>query len=207
MDNLIKKLQELFAGDSSGHDFAHTFRVYQTAMHIADAETCNREVVALGALLHDCDDRKLFQTEDYANARRLLEEYGASEELKQQVIEAIKTVSFSGASQTPATIEGKIIQDADRLDALGAVGIARTFAYGGAHGTPMYDPQIPPRMDMTPQQYRNHHGTSLNHFYEKLFTLKDTMNTQTAKGIAQRRDAEMHRFVEAFLAQWTGEDL
>ena len=203
MEKLITKLRQLFSQDVSGHDLHHTLRVYRTAMEIARQEECNQEVVALGALLHDADDKKLFQTEDYANARKLLESYGASLALTEQVIGVISTVSF-GDGKIPETIEGKIVQDADRLDAMGAVGIARTFAYGGSHGLPIYDPEIPPKMGMTPEQYRSHKGTSVNHFYEKLLTLKDTLHTQTAKKIAERRHKFMEEFLEEFLAQWNG---
>ena len=202
-ETLLDRVRKLFSGDVSGHDFYHTLRVHSTAMAIAREENCNREVVMLGALLHDADDKKLFATEDYANARKLLLEYGASPELARQVIGVISTVSF-GEGKTPDTIEGKIVQDADRLDALGAVGIARTFAYGGSRGLPIHDPEILPQMGMTPDQYRDHKGTSINHFYEKLLTLKDTLHTQTAKAIAEKRHRFMEMFLEEFLAQWDG---
>ncbi|MBO5837174.1 MAG: HD domain-containing protein [Oscillospiraceae bacterium] len=203
----ITKLKEeircLFDQDASGHDYYHTMRVYQNAMTIAQQENCDREVVALGALLHDADDRKLFSTENYENARKLLAFYGASGELTEKVVSLIATVSFGGG-KTPDTIEGKIVQDADRLDALGAIGIARTFAYGGSHSTPMYDPEIPPRENMTPEQYRNHKGTSFNHFYEKLLKLKDTMHTKKAKELAAHRHAFLETFAQEFLQEWEG---
>lgn len=198
------RVKVLFLHDAGGHDFFHTLRVYRTAMSIAEKEPCNPEIVALGALLHDADDKKLFSTENYANARAILREYGASPQLENAVIEVISTVSFGGSSTIPATVEGRIVQDADRLDAIGAIGIARTFAYGGSHGTPMHDPGIPPRIGMTTEEYRSHKGTSLNHFYEKLFRLKETLNTHTAKEMALHRDAFLHRFVEEFLAEWDG---
>ena len=200
---LLPQIRKLFSGDVSGHDYYHTLRVYRTAMTIAREESCNREIVMLGALLHDADDKKLFATKDYANARKLLENYGASSDLTEQVIGVISTVSF-GDGKVPETIEGKIVQDADRLDAMGAVGIARTFAYGGSHGLPIYDPEMLPKMDMTPEQYRSHKGTSVNHFYEKLLCLKDTLHTQTAKKIAEKRHQFMEEFLEEFLAQWDG---
>ena len=203
-ETLLTRVKNLFSGDASGHDFYHTLRVYRTAMAIAREENCNWEIVMLGALLHDADDKKLFATENYANARRLLQEYGASPEVTRQVIGVISTVSF-GEGKIPDTIEGKIVQDADRLDAMGAVGIARTFAYGGSRGLPIHDPEIPPQMGMTPEQYRSHKGTSVNHFYEKLLTLKDTLHTQAAKEIAQKRHRFMEAFLQEFLAQWDGQ--
>ena len=205
MEPIVKAVRHLFAQDASGHDFWHTMRVYRSAMTIADTESCDRDVVALGALLHDADDRKLFTTENYANARMILRQQGAVPELEERVIGVIKTVSFGGGSVVPDTIEGKIVQDADRLDALGAIGAARTFAYGGSHGTPMHDPDCPPRLNMTPEEYRHHRGTSVNHFYEKLFTLKDTMNTESAKRLAESRDRYLREFLEEFLLEWDGQ--
>ena len=205
MQFVIEQVRSLFAEDASGHDVWHTLRVCRMAMRIAESETCNKEIVMLGALLHDVDDPKLFNTWDYANARRILRQYGASGEVEARVIDVISTVSYGGGSVVPATVEGKIVQDADRLDALGAIGIARTFAYGGSHGTPMHDPDTPPRYNMTKEEYRAHRGTTLNHFHEKLFLLKDTMNTETAKRLALHRDGILHDFMEEFLAEWEGQ--
>lgn len=202
---LTEEIRCLFQKDASGHDFYHTMRVYQNAVAIAKETPCDIEVVTLGALLHDADDRKLFSTVDYANARRLLADYGADPALTERVISVISTVSFGGG-KTPETIEGKILQDADRLDALGAIGIARTFAYGGSHSTPMYDPEIPPRENMTPEQYRNHKGTSFNHFYEKLLKLKDTMHTKKAKELAAHRHDFLETFAREFLQEWEGKE-
>ena len=203
LTKLVEDVRRLFAGDSSGHDFYHTMRVYRNAMTIAEETPCDSQVVALGALLHDADDRKIFATENYENARSLLKSYGATDQLEEAVIHVISTVSF-GNGKTPATIEGKIVQDADRLDALGAIGIARTFAYGGSHGTPMYDPEIPPRENMSAEQYRTHKGTSFNHFYEKLLKLKDLMHTKKAKEMAAHRHAFLETFAQEFLQEWEG---
>lgn len=206
MEFVKQQVKALFADDCSGHDYFHTLRVYHTAMTIAETEDCDHEIVALGALLHDTDDRKLFQTENYHNARRILQQYGASPALTEQVIDAIRTVSFRGTdTETPRTIEGKILQDADRLDALGAIGIARTFAYGGSHGTPIYDPTCKPRTGMSDEEYRTHKGTSFNHIYEKLLLLKDLMNTAQGKKIAAHRDAYLRGFAQEFLQEWNGE--
>ena len=200
---LMQQLRQLFAKEATGHDFYHTLRVYRNAMTIAEETPCDREVVALGALLHDTDDKKLFATENYENARKLLAFCDASPELTEKVIGVISTVSF-GDRKVPETLEGKIVQDADRLDALGALGIARTFAYGGSRGTPLYDPEIPPEMHMTKEEYRSHIGTSFNHFYEKLFLLKDTMHTEKAKEMAAHRHVFLENFAEEFLQEWEG---
>ncbi len=205
LDTLLAGLRELFAGDASGHDYFHTLRVYHNAMKIAETEDCDREIVALAALLHDADDPKLFQTAHYANARRLLGEYGAPEATVQGVLHAISTVSFKGADTvTPETAEGKIVQDADRLDAMGAIGIARAFAYGGSRGRAMYDPDEPPVPNMNEAQYCSSRGHTVNHFYEKLLLLKDLMNTPTAKAMASARDAYMRGFLQEFFSEWEG---
>ena len=202
-ERLFEQLRQHFAADAGGHDFYHTMRVYQNAMTIAQEENCDKEVVSLGALLHDVDDRKVFATENYENARKLLADYGADAQLEEKVIDVISTASFSGGKE-PKTIEGKIVQDADRLDALGAIGIARTFAYGGSHATPIYDPQILPRMDMTPEQYRSHTGTSYNHIYEKLLKLKYLMHTEKGREMAAHRHAYLEAFTQEFLQEWDG---
>ena len=176
-------VRELFAGNAGGHDAAHTFRVYRTALGIAENEPgADREIVALAALLHDADDHKLFQTEENANARRFLEENGVPAERIARILEVINSVSFSrNQGRIPETLEGKIVQDADRLDAMGAVGIARTFAYGGEHGRAL--------------------DQSVQHFYDKLLRLRETMNTGTAKRLAEKR----HRFLESFLNEYVEE--
>lgn len=174
--------RDLFAGNSDGHGMAHTTRVYQLAMKIAEGEECDKRVVGLAALLHDTDDHKLFQTEHNANARRFLAEQGVDGETVDRICEAINAVSFSkNKGKRPETPEGRIVQDADRLDAMGAIGIARTFAYGGRHGR-------------TPEE-------SLGHFDEKLMRLKELMNTEKGKSMAEER----HAFMEQFLAEWKRE--
>ena len=177
LKNAVRYVQELFRTDSGGHDAAHSIRVYRNAMMIADAEcACSREIVALAALLHDADDHKLFSTSDNANARAFLRENQVPSEMADRICEVINAVSFSqNKDRRPETIEAKVVQDADRLDAIGAIGIARTFAYGGEHGRPLED--------------------SVQHFYDKLLLLKDLMNTETGKKLAQKR----HQFLEDFL--------
>lgn len=182
-EEAIGYVRELFAGNADGHGFDHTLRVWRNAMLIAETEPeCDREAVALTALLPDADDHKLFATENNANARRFLEDHGITGEKAERICEAVNSVSFSkNRGKRPETPEGRIVQDADRLDAIGAVGIARTFAYGGKHGR-------------TPED-------SIQHFHEKLLLLKDMMNTEKAKEIAGTR----HAFMEDFLREWEAE--
>ena len=199
-------IKNIFADDSSGHDYFHSIRVYKIAMKIAEEEFCDKDIVMMGALLHDVDDVKLFQTENHANARKILQDCEISQTDIERVIAVIQSVSYKGTdSIIPQTIEGKIVQDADRLDAMGAVGIARAFAYGGSHGRKLYDPEISPVPDMDEEKYRRHQGTTINHFYEKLLLLKDMLNTDTARKIAENRQLFMERFLEEFYAEWNGE--
>ena len=183
IDAAKEYIRKLFAENADGHGPEHALRVYRSALLIAETEPeADKQIVALGALLHDADDHKLFHTENNANARRFLEEQGVAQETEDRICEAINAVSFSqNKGKRPGTIEGKIIQDADRLDAIGAVGIARTFAYGGKHGR-------------TPEG-------SIGHFHEKLLLLKDLMNTEKAREMAEER----HVFMEQFLQEWDRE--
>ena len=176
-------IKELFQGNAGGHDAAHTMRVCQNTLRILQTEpACSRRVAVLAALLHDADDRKLFQTENLANARRFLKEHQVSEEETEKICAAIRSVSFSrNKGRRPDTPEGRVVQDADRLDAMGAVGIARTFAYGGEHGRPMEE--------------------SVQHFHDKLLRLRDLMNTETGRLLAEKR----HAFLEMFLEEYSKE--
>ena len=173
-------ITELFQDNSGGHDVSHTMRVYRNALAIAANEKkCDMEIVSLAALLHDADDHKLFQTENNANARRFLADQSVDPEKTERIINAINSVSFSqNRGKHPETPEGKIVQDADRLDALGAIGIARTFAYGGKTGRSLDE--------------------SIQHFYDKLLLLKDQMNTDAAKQIATERHSFMTDFLREF---------
>lgn len=209
VQNATKFIKEIFQNDFSGHDFFHSMRVYRTAMKIAEAEHADMEVVALAALLHDVDDRKLSPTtaEKKENAARFMRSQNVPESEIRQVCQIIDEVSFKGTdSVRPSTPEGKCVQDADRLDALGAIGIARTFAYGGSHNRAIYDPELPPRTAMNQAQYYSSKSTSLNHFYEKLFLLEGMMNTETGKAIARKRTQYMQQFVDEFLNEWDGLD-
>ncbi len=199
----------LFASDSSGHDFAHTFRVFCLSRYIAIREGGDRFVISLAALLHDVDDYKLFGDSGnaYPNAGKFLLSIDAPAHLTGQVLHIIGQVSFKGKdSVKPDSLEGQIVQDADRLDALGYIGIGRAFAYGGHKGNPIYDPNIPVALDMDWKEYKAHKGTTINHFREKLFLLGDLMNTKTAKEIAIYREQTMHEFVAGFMKEWAGND-
>ena len=209
VQNATKFIKEIFQNDFSGHDFFHSMRVYRTAMKIAQAEHADLEVVALAALLHDVDDRKLSPAtaEKKENATRFMRGQSIPESEIRQVCQIIDEVSFKGTDSVQPTMpEGKCVQDADRLDALGAIGIARTFAYGGSHHRAIYDPELPPRTAMNQAQYYSRNSTSLNHFYEKLFLLEDMMNTETGKAIARKRTQYMQEFVDEFLSEWDGLD-
>ena len=209
VQNAAEFIKEIFQNDFSGHDFFHSMRVYRTAINIAEAEHADLEVVALAALLHDVDDRKLSPAtaEKKENATRFMRSQNVPESEIRQVCQIIDEVSFKGTdSVRPSTPEGKCVQDADRLDALGAIGIARTFAYGGSHNRAIYDPELPPQTAMNQAQYYSSNSTSLNHFYEKLFLLEDMMNTETGKAIARKRTQYMQEFVDEFLREWDGLD-
>lgn len=186
-ENLIQSarlyIQDVFRTDAGGHDVSHTMRVYRNALLIADSEpSCDVEQVALAALLHDVDDRKLFSTENNANARAFLESECVPQEKIEAICAIINAVSFSqNGERRPETIEAQIVQDADRLDAMGAVGIARTFAYGGSHGRPFEE--------------------SIQHFHDKLLRLKDLMNTDKGRELAESRHAYLQEYLKEYAAE------
>lgn len=207
IDYAMEYVKDIFENDHSGHDYFHTLRVYNTASQIAIKENANLAVVQLAALLHDVDDIKL-SPETAAKKDRavaFLRKHRIPEERIENICRIIDEISFKGTdSVTPETIEGKCVQDADRLDAIGAIGIARAFAYGGNHNRVMHDPEIKPLPNMSGEEYRRHISTTVNHFYEKLFGLKDLMNTATAKEIALKRDVYMRDYITEFLCEWDG---
>ncbi|ARU63588.1 phosphohydrolase [Tumebacillus avium] len=201
-------VQRELGGDSSGHDYWHIYRVWQTAKKIGQEEGADLFVVELAALLHDIADEKLNESEaaGLAKVRGWLQEQHVAADALEHVMEIISTMSFKGGSKTGMeTLEGAVVQDADRLDALGAVGIARTFAYSGAKGQLSHDPHLQPRTDMTAEEYRKGKSTAINHFYEKLLKLKNLMNTSYGKQMAEGRHAVMEAFLEQFYAEWEGE--
>ena len=208
IENAKKYIEQIFSGDCSGHDYFHTMRVYRLAMQLAEQENADKQIVQLAALLHDVDDVKLSPEthEQKTNAIEFMKNNGLADNVIHFVCKIIGEVSYTGTdSATPDTIEGKCVQDADRLDALGAIGIARTFAYGGSKGRKIYDPDIKPKNDMTEKEYReNKNSTGINHFYEKLLLLKDMMHTKTAKKIAEHRQTVMENFLKEFMAEWEG---
>ena len=198
-------VKEKFENEYSGHDWFHTLRVFRTATRIAEAEGADVETVQLAALLHDVDDRKLSSEtyEDKANARNFLSENNVDSGRIEGICRIIGEISFA-ENCVPSTLEGKCVQDADRLDAIGAIGIARAFAYGGNHHRLMYHPDVKPNLNMSKEEYVNSKSTTVNHFYEKLFKLTDMMNTDTAKAIAREREEFMRGFLAEFLDEWEG---
>lgn len=200
-------VKEKLSLDASGHDWWHIHRVHSLAKHIAKKENANVFIVELTALLHDISDWKLNGGDDKLGAElaeQWLKDLGVDAETCKQVAEIIKIMSFKGAmvKDNMQTLEGKIVQDADRLDAIGAIGIARTFAYGGSKHRLIYNPNIEPTMHTSFEQYKKDNTSTINHFYEKLLLLKDRMNTETGRSIALERHKFMEQFLEKFLEEW-----
>lgn len=202
--------QELGSVEGS-HDARHAERVYDLATYIAKRENADLCIVGLASLLHDIADWKYHDGDIMAGpikAKKWLSGIGVDASVSDPVCRIIAGISFKGAGTKSCmdTLEGKCVQDADRLDALGAIGIARTFSYNGSKGRPLYTPEIGPQMDMTFEQYKKNEGNAINHFYEKLLLLKDLMNTATGRQIAQSRHEFMERFLEQFYKEWSGAD-
>jgi uncharacterized protein len=205
--NFVKKQLEDAEG---GHDWFHIERVFKNALLIAENEDCNVTVVKLGALLHDIADSKFHDGDEKIGpktARIFLESQNVSEDIISHVIAIIENISFKGGNFEKKfnSKELEIVQDADRLDAIGAIGIARTFNYGGFKNRPLHNPNIQPNLNMSKEEYKNSESPTLNHFYEKLLLLKDKMNTETGKEIAQKRHDFMITFLAQFYAEWDGE--
>lgn len=203
-------MQERLAGESTGHDWWHANRVRNTAMRIQEIEGGDAEIIELAALLHDVGDRKVIGQEDDDPA--IAEDFLRTQRLGAATINGvmyvIQNISYSksiDAGETKKPIELQIVQDADRFDALGAIGIARAFAFGGSRGRPLYDPSYNAQIFESTAAYKSARGSTLHHFDEKLFLLKDTFNTQTGKHLASERDAYMHDFYDHFLAEWQGD--
>lgn len=210
--NILKEaellVQRELGKDSSGHDSWHIYRVVQTAKVIAEQEGADSFVCQLAAWLHDLADDKLVENEQEAvnNLKKWMKGQGVEEETSEHVMNIIATLSFKGGNRPPMrTLEGKVVQDADRLDALGAIGIARTFAYSGAKGRAMHEPGRKPRIGMSEEEYRSGNDTAILHFYEKLLLLKERMNTPYARELAEKRHQFMEQFLEQFYAEWDGE--
>jgi uncharacterized protein len=193
--------------DSTGHDWWHIYRVDKLAENIAASEGADVFVCRLAAYLHDLADEKLCGDEQagIASIRSWMESSGVNAADVQHVVDIVSAMSFKGGGRPPmSTLEGRVVQDADRLDAIGAVGIARVFAYAGAQGSIIHDPAIAPREVMTKEQFRSKNGTAINHFYEKLLKLKDLMNTRTAVRLAQERHLALEQYLQRFYAEWEG---
>jgi len=214
IDRTILFVKEKLENAEGGHDWFHIERVYKNSLLIAKEEDCDVTVVQLGALLHDIADSKFHpdasggdETVGPKVARSFLESENVSEKIIAHVINIIENISFKGGNFAKkfTSVELEIVQDADRLDAIGAIGIARTFNYGGFKNRSLYNPEIAPKMNMSKEEYKKSEAPTLNHFYEKLLLLKDKMNTPTGKKIAEARHIYMENFLSQFYAEWEGE--
>lgn len=197
---------ELSDGEK-GHDWWHIDRVWRTAKLIAKSESVNQVVVELAALLHDIADSKFHAGNEEIGplkAAAFLNSLEVEPSVVEQVVQIIRHISFKGGNHASeySSPELQVVQDADRLDALGAIGIARAFHYGGFKNRLLYHPEITPNLKMTKEEYKNSDGSTFNHFYEKLLLLKDRMNTPTGKALAVRRHAFMEYFLEEFISEW-----
>ena len=209
LDKTILFVKEKLENAEGGHDWFHIERVYKNSLLIAKEEDCDITVVQLGALLHDIADSKFHDGDETVGpktARTFLESQNVSQETIAHVINIIENISFKGGNFEKKfnSKELEIVQDADRLDAIGAIGIARCFNYGGFINRPLYNPAIPPKLNMSKEEYKNSEAPTLNHFYEKLLLLKDKMNTKTGKKIAEARHQYMEDFLSQFYAEWEG---
>lgn len=210
IENTIAFVKLQLKDAEGGHDWFHIERVYKNTLAIAKEEQCNILVCQLGALLHDIADSKFHNGDEKIGpktARYFLENENVSEEIIKHVIQIIENISFKGGNFEKKfdSIELQIVQDADRLDAIGAIGIARCFNYGGFKDRTIYNPKIKPNLNMSKEEYKNADAPTINHFYEKLLLLKDKMNTETGKKMALKRHEFMELFLEQFYAEWQGQ--
>ncbi|MCJ7691645.1 MAG: HD domain-containing protein [Clostridiaceae bacterium] len=207
IDKTKEYVKTKLEGEGTGHDYWHILRVYKTSMYIGEKENADLFIVALTALLHDIADWK-FNAGNSDIATNLigvwLVSLGVHESNINKITTIIKTMSFKGGTTNAKqeTIEGKVVQDADRLDALGAIGIARAFAYGGYRERELYNPNIGPKKYNDFEEYKKNLGTTINHFYEKLLLLKDLMNTESGKFLAKERHEFMENYLEQFFKEW-----
>ena len=209
ISNTIAFVKEELQNAEGGHDWFHIERVYKNAMLISETEKVDKTVVVLGSLLHDIADSKFHYGDESVGpkkARQFLNSQNISEETIEHIIKIIENVSFKGGNkhQEFHSKELGVVQDADRLDALGAIGIARTFNYGGFKNRKLYDPEIKPNLNMTASEYKASDAPTINHFYEKLLLLKQLMNTKTGRKIAEERHQFMETFLQQFYAEWEG---
>lgn len=203
-------VKETLKNAESGHDWFHTLRVYNNARLIAKSESVDLYIVALGALLHDIADSKFHNGDDNIAprvARKFLVQHNVDSFVIDSVIDIINNISFNKSLETnnkTNSIELDVVQDADRLDAIGAIGIARCFNYGGFKNRKLFDPSIKPNLKMSKNEYKNSKAPTINHFYEKLLLLSDKMNTKTGKKIAKERHQFMTEYLDQFHAEWEG---
>ncbi|WP_236973792.1 HD domain-containing protein [Membranihabitans maritimus] len=207
-DTIIYVKNELKNAEG-GHDWWHILRVWNTSKHIADQENCCRLVVELGALLHDIADSKFHNGDDTIGpekTRQFLQVKDVETSVIDHVVKIVENISFKGGNlpRKFTSIELDIVQDADRLDAIGAIGIARAFNYGGFKNREIHNPGIQPKINMTPEEYKSNKGPTINHFYEKLLTLRERMNTKTGKFLADERHRFMELYLEQFYREWSG---
>ena len=212
-DEVIEQAREFVSkelgSETSGHDWWHIKRVSQMARRIAMEEGADPGICELAALLHDIPDDKrgISEEEGLSVLMDWMDSHGIAADSKEHILQIISTMSFRGGNNPPMnTIEGKVVQDADRLDAIGAIGIARAFLYSGHTGQAIYDPEIPVRMTMTKEEYRNGKSTAINHFHEKLLKLFKSMNTSYARQVAIKRQKFMEDFLGQFYLEWNGQD-
>jgi uncharacterized protein len=210
IDKTILFVKEKLENAEGGHDWFHIERVYKNSLLIAKEEDCDIMVVKLGALLHDIADSKFHDGDESVGpktAKTFLERENISEEIIVHVINIIENISFKGGNFEKKfnSKELEIVQDADRLDAIGAIGIARCFNYGGFKNRALYNPEISPNLSMSKEEYKNSNAPTLNHFYEKLLLLKDKMNTSSGKKIAEARHHYMENYLSQFYAEWEGQ--
>ena len=207
----VEYIRREFSDEASGHDWWHIYRVWKNALAICRHEKADEFIVQLAALLHDLDDWKFNETGDETplRARAWLDSCSVDPVTADSVCRIISHVSYKGAGveNRMDSLEGFIVQDADRLDAIGAIGIGRAFAYGGYKDRPLYDPDSPPNLHASFEEYKNSKSATINHFYEKLLLLKDRMNTTTAKRIAEHRHEVMLEFLDQFMLEWEGADI
>lgn len=205
-----KAVREKFLRDSSGHDWWHIYRVKKLALFIAQKENADVKYVEVLALLHESADHKLVQNEQKSlnELSAFLRDIGLDDKHIASLMREIPEISYRGAGvpDTPQRLECNIVRDADRLDAIGAIGIARTFAYGGKYQRLLYHPDIKPENHNDFESYKGSSNPTINHFYEKLLLLKDRMHTETAKAIAEKRHQKMEIFLQNFLQEWNLQD-
>lgn len=209
IEQTITFVKETLVDIESGHDWWHIYRVWNVAKTIALKENCDLFVVELAALLHDIADSKFHDGDENIGsemAKKHLKGLHVGEAIVDHVVKIIANISFKGGNvkSTFSSIELSVVQDADRLDAIGAIGIARTFNYGGFKNRSIYDPAIKPNLNMTKEEYKNSSAPTINHFYEKLLLLKDRMNTETGKELAQKRHEFMELYLQEFYTEWEG---